>query len=211
MIRLLKDLDYAKRGDGIVCLWPDAAARKKQPPIVVRLIEIKNERGTMYLVTNILEEDELSTKILKQLYPLRWGIELHFRAVKQTYGRRNLRSRNSDHALVELEWSLVALTMVQLLALREHQKIDIAPSQASIALALAAIRHAMGSWNEDIPPSERMQAELQRATKDDYQRTKPKAARYKPNFKDKPTRGGPVILKASKNQKHLIKSLLAAA
>lgn len=210
-VRLLKNLGHARQGDGVVCLWPNAAARKNQPPIVVRLIEIKNELGSMYLVTSVLSNRQLSTPALKRLYPLRWGIELHFRAVKQTYGRGKLRSRNADHALVELEWSLIALTMIQMLGIREQQKIDIPPDQSSVAQAIAAIRHAIDTWNEHLPPSSSLTIQLRNATKDGYQRTKSKTARYQPNFKDKPTNGGPEVIKATVVQKNMYKSLSHAA
>lgn len=209
-VRLLKDLGYARQRDGIVCLWPNAAAKRKQQPIVVRLLEIKNELGSMYLVTNVLDERKLSIAALKRLYPLRWGIELHFRAVKQTYGRGNLRSRNAAHAIVELEWSLIALTMIQLLAIREQLKVDIPPEQASVAQAIAAIRHAIDTWNEAVPKSASMTSKLRDATKDHYTRTKSKTARYKPNFKDKPSTSGPKIIKASANQKRRFKQLCQA-
>lgn len=210
-VRLLKDLGHARQGDGIVCLWPNAAARRKQPPIIVRLIEIKNELGSMYLVTNVLDERKLSIASLKRLYPLRWGIELHFRAVKQTYGRGNLRSRNADHAIVELEWSLIALTMIQLLCIREQIKVDIPPEQASVAQAIAAIRHAIDTWNEVVPKSSSMTFQLREATKDQYKRMKSKTARYQPNIKDKPSTSGPTIVKASANQKNRFHELSHAA
>ena len=206
-VRLLKNLGHARQGDGVFCLWPNAAARRKQPPIVVRLIEVKNELGSMYLVTSVLSDRQLSTSALERLYTLRWGIELHFRAVKQTYGRGNLRSRNADHALVELEWSLISLTMIQLLGIREQQKIDIPPEQSSVAQAIAAIRHAIDTWNEHVPRSSSMTIQLRGATKDESTRTKSKTARYQPNLKDKPTTGGPEVVKATLAQKQMYKSL----
>jgi hypothetical protein len=209
-VRLLKNFGHARQGDGIVCLWPNAVARKKQPPIVVRLIEVKNELGSMYLVTSLLSYRQLSTSMLKRLYFLRWGVELHFRAVKQTYGRGNLRSRNADHALVELEWSLIALTMIQLLGIREQQKIDIPPEKSSVAQAIAAIRHAIDTWNEHVPRSSSMTIQLREARKDEYTRTKSKTARYKPNFKDKPTTNGPKVVKATVAQKRMYESLCHA-
>lgn len=210
-IRLLKDLGHARGGDGIVYLWPNEAARRKQPPIAVRLIELKNERGSMYLVTSVLDERKLSMSALKRLYPLRWGIELQFRAVKQTYGRSKLRSRNADHALVELEWSLIALTMIQLLAIREQQKMGTPPEHGSVAQAIAAIRHAINTWNENVPRSSSLPIQLREATKDEYTRTAPKTARYQSSYKDKPTTGGPEIVKASPAKNRMYKALFNAA
>lgn len=210
-VRLLKNLGHTRQSDGIVCLWPNEAARKKQPPIMLRLIEVKNELGSMYLVTSVLSDRQLSTSALKRFYPLRWGIELHFRAVKQTYGRGKLRSRNADHALVELEWSLIALTMIQLLSIREQRKIDIPPERSSVAQAIAAIRHAIDTWNEHVPRASSMMVQLREATKDEYTRTKSKTARYQPNYKDKPTTGGPKVVKASAAQRTMYRSLSNAA
>lgn len=206
-VRLLKNLGHVRQGEGVVCLWPNEMARKKQPPIFVRLIEVKNELGSMFLVTSVLSDRQLSIAAVKRLYPLRWGIELHFRAVKQTYGRGKLRSRNADHSLVELDWSLIALTMIQLLGIREQQKIDIPPERSSVAQAIAAIRHAIDTWNEQVPRSSSMTILLREATKDEYTRDKSKTARYQPNFKDKPSTGGPELLKATAAQQRSYKSL----
>lgn len=200
-VRLLKNLGHCRTGDGIVYLWPDGAARKNQPPIILRLIEVKSERGSMYLVTSVLDRRQLSDSMFKKLYPLRWGVELQFRALKQTFGLSKLRSRNSDHALVELNWSIVALTMVQLLALKEQIKIDIPPEQSSVGEALRAIHAAMRRWNETVPPKERLKVQLAEATKDQYERTKSKTARYQAKLKDKPSAGKPKINAATKAQK----------
>lgn len=209
-VHLLKNLGHARQRDGIVYLWPNAAARRKQEPILVRLIEVKIKTGSMFLVTSVLN-NQLSNSTMKRLYFLRWGIELHFRAVKQTYDRGNLRSRNSDHALAELEWSLMSLTMIQLLGIREQQKIDIPPERSSIALAIAALRHAIDTWNEQVPKICCMTIQLREATKDEYTRKKSKTARYKPNFKDKPTNKGPEITQATNAQRGAYKSLIQAA
>jgi len=210
-VRLLKNLGHCRTGDGIVYLWPNSAARKKQPPIILRLIEVKGERGSLYLVTSVLDRHQLSDSMFKKLYPLRWGVELQFRALKQTFGLSKLRSRNSDHALVELNWSIVALTMIQLLALKEQIKLDIPPEQSSVGEALRAIHQAMRKWNEPIPPKERLSAQLAGATKDQYQRTKSKRARYQANLKDKPSAGKPKISNATKAQKIKYNEQITAA
>jgi len=52
-----------------------------------------------------------------------------------------------------------------------------------------------------------MSIQLRGATKDEYTRTKSKTARYQPNLKDKPTTGGPEVVKATLAQKQMYKSL----
>lgn len=210
-IRLLKKLADVRKGEGIVFLWPNEAARKKQPPLILRLIEVTSSAGKMYLVTNLLDERQLSHSSLKKLYLLRWGIELQFRTAKQTFGLGKLRSRNSDHALVELDWSLVALTMLQLLAIREQLSISIPPERSSVSEALKTIRNAIDTWNETKPKKFNFRTRLQKATKDQYQRTGSKEARFQANKKDKPCTGKPKLVTATAQQKAKYRSLLRAA
>lgn len=210
-VTLLRKLGYCRTGDGLVYLWPDAAARRKQPPILLRLIAVNNEHGTMYLVTSVLNRRELSDSMFKRLYPLRWGIELQFRALKQTFGLGKLRSRNSDHALAELDWSIVALTMVELLAVKEQSQLEIPPEHSSVSEALRAIRHAMRHWFERNTDEASLNARLAGASKDTYERSTRKDARYQPNFKDKPANGKPIVKVASSKQKKAYNALQTAA
>jgi hypothetical protein len=209
-VRLLKHLGHARAGDGIVCLWPDAAVRRHQEPIVLRLIEVQGEQGSMWLVTNVLNQRELSTALLKRLYPLRWGVELQFRSVKQTFGRSKLRSRNSNHALAELDWSLVAITMVQLFAIREQIKIDEPPEQTSVAEALRAIRYAMDNWHEPARGKDTLTARFQDAKIDDYERRSSKTSRYHSKYKDKPSATQPIVQNATRKQREAYRTLQLA-
>ena len=210
-IKLLKNLGHTRSEDGIVFLWPNKVARRRQPPITLRLIEIKNERGSMYLVTSVLSKPALSDSMFKRLYPLRWGVELQFRALKQTFGLGKLRSRTSDHALVELDWSIVSLTMVQLLAMKEQGKLDLPPEHSSVGQALRAIRQAMHHWYEPAVGQATLNAQLAGSTKDKFERTGKKEARYKSNYKDTPNAGKPVISAATKFQKQVFRELETAA
>jgi hypothetical protein len=210
-VRLLNKLAVVRQYEDLVYFWPNHIAKKNQPPLILRLIKVTTIQGTMYLVTNILEEKELGIKSLAKLYPLRWGIELQFRSAKQTFGLGSLRSRNAEHALVELDWSLVALTIVQLLAIKEQIQIDIPPERSSVSEAIKAIRHAVDTWSEIKPKGENFKARLQRATKDDYYRTGSKEARYKPNYKDKPNAKKPIVVTANAKQRAKYQALLMAA
>jgi hypothetical protein len=208
-VKLLKNLGHTRTAEGIVFLWPSQAARKNQPPIVLRLIEVKSQRGTMYLVTSVLDDQALSNTMVKQMYLRRWGVEVQFRAAKQTFGLGKLRSRNSEHALVELNWSLVALTAVQLLALKEQSQLDTPPENSSVGQALRAVRFAMRHWHATLD-DQSLPVQLGNAVLDRYQRSSSKTARYKPNFKEKPTATKPKILVATGKQRKAYQALKLA-
>ncbi len=58
-VRLLRKLGYyARECAGIVYCWPSAAARKNEPPLVLRLIRFRLGRGEAYVVTSVLESDD---------------------------------------------------------------------------------------------------------------------------------------------------------
>lgn len=210
-VRLLKKLGHARTGDGIVCLWPDSAARRKQPPIVLRLVVVRNSKGTMYLVTNVLNERELSDSAIAKLYPLRWGVELQFRSTKQTFGRGKLRCRNADHVLAELDCSMVALTVVQLFAIKEQIQLDEPPDRMSVAAALRAVRDSMNNWLEPSVGDESLTSQLRRALVDSYDRRSKKQARYQPKYKDKPKVTKPIVKNATSEQKKKYQAFKLAA
>jgi hypothetical protein len=211
-VRLLKKLGIVKhQSRDLVYLWPNEAARKKQPPLVLRLIEFQGARGPVFLVTNVLSEKKLSRRQAAELYRLRWGVELQFRALKQTYGRTKLRSRTSDNAINELHWSLVGLTLIQLFAVKEQIQIDSPPINSSVAVALAVIRDAMRNWSLVVHSSRELENKLQAATKDQYKRNRSKRARYRPRYKDEPRVTAPIIVLASLQQRRQYKMLRNAA
>lgn len=91
-VTLLRKLGYVREKAGLVYCWPNAAVRGKQPPLVLRLLQLRVGDRLMHLLTNVLDEQALSPALAVRFYQLRWGIELQFRTVKQTFGRRKLRS-----------------------------------------------------------------------------------------------------------------------
>ena len=201
-VRLLTKLGYyARERDGIVYVWPNHAARKMHPPLVLRLIHLKNERGDIYLLTNVLDRRRLSDALASRLYKLRWGIELQFRTLKQTFGRRTLRSRTPERAYAELEWSLLGLWMIHLFAVKEQVCIGDPPSQTSVALAIQVVRSILFLWCEVPEEGADFCTQLQNAVLDTYQRQSSKRGRYRPHKKDPPTAGKPKIVVANKKHK----------
>jgi hypothetical protein len=210
-VHLLKNLGTARQRGNLVYLWPNEMARKKQPPLVLRLLEFQGPRGKIYLVTNVLSERALSLQQAGQLYRLRWGIELQFRTLKQTFRRSKLRSRTADNALVELDWSLVGLALVQLFAVKEQILIDSPPEQSSVALALSAVQDAMRNWSRATADPQLLARRLRAARKDPYQRTRSKRARYRPKCKEPPTATQPIIQQATARQRRAYRALSVAA
>jgi hypothetical protein len=204
-VRLLTKLGYyAREGNGIVYVWPDSAARKKQPPLILRLIHLKSERGDVYLLTNVLLGRSLSDAQASRLYTLRWGIELQFRTLKQTFGRRKLRSRTPERAYAELEWSLLGLWMIHLFAVKEQVKVGEPPSQTSVALAIQVVRSILFLWCEVPEEGGDLRTQLQNAVIDSYRRRSSKRGRYRPHKKDVPSAGKPVIMVANEKSKQLL-------
>jgi hypothetical protein len=197
-VRLLKKLGwYVREREGIVYCWPDEAVKKKQPPLTLRLLHFQDSRGDVYLVTNVLNEKKLSERRAAEIYTRRWGIEVQFRSVKQTFMRRKLRSRAPDQALVELHWSLLGLWMIQLLAVKEQTKVGEPPENASVAAALRVIRTIILNVSDVPGPNEGLQAQLRDATKDTYERKSKKQSRNYPRRKEEPSAGAPKIRVAS--------------
>jgi hypothetical protein len=211
-VTLLRKLGYyAREREGIVYCWPSAQERRNQPPLTLRLIRFRLGRGEACVVTSVLENRRLSDKQALKLYRLRWGVELQFRALKQTFGRRKLRSKRPDRALVELDWALVGLAIIQLFALKEQLQLDEPPERSSISLAVRIVRETIDRWQETPAADETFAARLQMAVADGYQRTSSKKARYRHDFKDKPSAKQPKLRAATRQHKQWLKQYWANA
>lgn len=208
-VKLLRKLGYVRERRGSVYFWPDRAARQHQPPLVLRLLHLQVGRRKMWLLTSILDDDQLSDEEAVRLYRLRWGVELQFRTVKQTFGRGKLRSHSPERAYVELDWSLLGLWLIQLFAVKEQVAIGTVPEQCSVSLAIQVIRMMLQRWSEEADES--FAAKLRSARKDSYQRKTSKKARYRPDNKDKPAAGTPRVRTATRQHKAWLQEYLSAA
>ena len=208
-VTLLRQLGYVQEETGTVYCWPASAAEKGQPPLVLRHLHLKVGKCRMHLLTNILDKKALTDAQAIQLYQLRWGVELQFRTVKQTFARRKLRSRTPARAYVELDWSLLGLWLIQIFAVKEQLEVGEVPANCSVALAIQVVRETCRRWWES--PEEAFASKLSSATKDNHTRHRPKKARYCPNYKDKPSAGKPKIRKATRRHKQKLKENLATA
>jgi hypothetical protein len=199
-VRLLRQLGWVREYAHVVYLWPDQVARKRQPPLVLRLVVVQDGKQPVYLVTD-LSKSRLSDRQVVTIYGARWGVEVFFRTFKQTFGCRKLRSRSARNAQLELEWALVGLWCVCLLGTRELRASSQEPARLSPAAALHAFQHTLREYRvRPDTPTETLWAQLRRARLDDYQRRTAKTSRAYPRKKHRTPIGIPYITLATDHQ-----------
>jgi Transposase DDE domain len=206
-VRLLKQLGVVRQGNGIVYLWPDAAAKRKKPPLTLRLVVVHDGRQPWYLVTSVLDAKVLSDQQVAQIYKYRWRIELFFRHFKQTYGREKLRSHKAEHTECEAQWSLLGLwTMLlhtHLQQQREHGQVQ----HVSVARVLRAFRQALDEQRCRPEPGKTLSEQLLSALTDPYRR-RDKTSRAHPRKKYEPPTKPPSIQKATPRQRTLAEQVM---
>lgn len=209
-VRLLRKLGWAKESAGTVYLWPDRAAQKNQPPLVLRLVVAVGGKHPVYLLTNVPPSRLTDAQVI-EVYRRRWGIELFFRHLKQTFQRRKLRSTSAENARVELEWSLVGLWCLALYAQVELLKNGLDPQQLSLAAALRAFRRTLRDYRHPAERQRSLAMLLRRALRDQYARQDKTSRNYPRKKQPDPPPGAPKIKPATAAQVRLARQLRNAA
>ena len=202
-VRLLRGLGTVQQHGDLVHFWPNAVAAKKEPPLALRLLTFRVGKCEVHAVTNVLSERQLSVAQAVRLYRARWGVEVQFRSLKQTFGRSKLHSRTPELAEAELEWSLLGLWLILLLTVSEQIPAGIGPERSSVSVAIQVFRDAMSHRG-----ARGLKQELCDAVKDEYHRRAPKGARYRPQSKDKPAAGPPQVVTATAEQRRKYKQVM---
>jgi len=197
-IQLLSELGDWQQQDDRVWLWPERAARQQQPPLKLRLVEIKTSQQSIWLVTSVLSHGRLSDAQVGQLYRERWGVEVFFRDFKETLGKRKLLSRTPEHARLELHWSLLGLLLL-LFNARLHQQIDPDPGKTSTSGVLRVLRRSLRGL---YPTFTQLLTALRNAVVDSYVR-KRKSRRTYPQRKAYTPPGKPRLKKPPPQLNHL--------
>jgi hypothetical protein len=207
-VRLLKGLGVVREKDGIVYLWPNKVAKRKQPPLILRLVVVHGARHPWYLVTSVLSPQRLSDRQVAEIYRRRWGIELFFRHFKQTFGRSKLRSHKAEHAECEAHWSLLGLWTMLLYA---HQRLPRDPKKQprfSVARVLRAFRRAMQRCTRSPEDGESLREMLGVAVLDPYKR-RDKRSRGYPRKKYESQAQPPKLANATTNQRILAQQVMS--
>jgi hypothetical protein len=210
-VSLLRECaDYTLAKNGLVLCWPQAM-QAKLPPLRLRLVKVQIGQTAVYLLTSVLDPKKLAVPQMVAFYKMRWGIELEFRGLKQTLDRAKLRCRNDQRLLVELNWSIMAMAIAELFALKEQlakrlrtddSSTRVAePAQRSLAQTMRAIRVCLRMPDAIPRPNCDLRTLLCKAVTDSYHRKKPKQARYRPANPDKKPLGVPNVRKLNNQEK----------
>ena len=141
-LHLLKKLGYRVREhDGIVYLWPEA--HRNQKPLVLRHVVVQDGRKPVHLLTDILEESELSGRGVAEMYRRRWGVEVFFRSLKRTMSNHTMRSETPVNATVELDWALMGEWMLGLLTAKRLVARRIRSGRRSVSESLRVVGRVM--------------------------------------------------------------------
>jgi len=181
------DFDLERCDKHTVWLWPKNRQRTDQP-LKLRLIRVTKKNGEMYLVTNVFDTHRLSRRRSLHFYRLRWGDEVFFRGFKKTLDRRIMCSKAPRQARMELEWSMIGMTLLGLLNIEALITRGIDPLQASVAKSLRAVRawmRGVGRRRNRTSPGS-LQRALLNAIKDTRGTTISKRARHYPHKKYDP-------------------------
>jgi hypothetical protein len=194
-VTLLTDLGWhvEQRGD-LVCLWPQDF--RDQPPLALRLVALPRGKQALYLLTNVLDPQQLSVADAAALYELRWGAEVGSSSYKQTLDRRILQSRTPATCFVEAQWTMLGLWLLGLLCVSRQVASARGPRRWSVAAARNVVRRALRQAGQRRR-SGAVDAELRRARHDGYVRARPKAARRYPRKKREQPPGPPNIKPAT--------------
>jgi|RhiMetdeSRZDD1v2_1073273.scaffolds.fasta_scaffold326107_2 hypothetical protein len=209
---LSEHADVKKLGGGNVLCWPKGKREAGEPPLRLRLVRVQVGKTKMWMLTSVLDPRQLTRKQLVRVYKMRWGIELEFRGLKQTIDKHQLRCRNSDRLLVELNWSLCGMAVAELLALREQiaagreeKQHNYEPQDRSLANTMRALRRSMRNLTKYCDQQENLWQELSQAKVQRYKNRTDKRARYRPANPDKKPLGEPRVRKLNVNERETLR------
>jgi hypothetical protein len=207
---LREHADYQLGKDGLVWCWP-RGVQGKRPPLRLRLVKVRIGKTTVYLLTSVLDPRKLTLQQMVKFYKMRWGVEIEFRGLKQTLDRVKLRCRNDRRVLVELDWSIMAMAVAELFALKEQlakepchggqARPTTDPTRRSLANTMRALRSCVRGIDAVPQPGADLATLLRQAVTDGYRRKKPKRARYRPPNPDKKPLGVPKVRKLTAQDK----------
>jgi hypothetical protein len=193
---LMETAEYRLVKNGVVLFWPKTLMQANRLPIRLRLVQVPLGNTQAWMLTSVLNPRDLTPQQILRFYKLRWGVEVEFRGLKQTLDRAKLRCHNPQRLLAELDWSIMAMAIAELFALKEqlssrhHNRVYV-PSKRSLAATMRILRDCLRNLDEVPAAGFDLSSRLWAAVTDGYQRKASKKARYHPPNPDKKKIGDP--------------------
>ena len=198
--------------DGVVWYWPVDARKANRAPHRLRVVQTKLGNTDAMIVTNVLDEDDLSDADVVSIYKSRWGVEVFYRGLKQTFSRRRLQGRCPESALAELNLSMLSLWLLHLSGLKYSRELKgkrpRIPALSTIRL-LDAYRDALSKPDDYALVESSLPEQLSAAQVDSYQRKKSKQNRRYPRKVKAKKCGLPTIRAARPEEKRKLKTLIS--
>lgn len=206
-MHLLKELgcEFEQNND-IVYLWSEEQQKGKEPPLKLRLIVIHDEgKRPIYLVTSVLNPDQLTLEQGRKLYHARWGVEVFYRDTKQTLGHAGVLSRTPQNSYLEMTWAILSAWVLKLMTVRKLVAMGLKPQKISVAKARDTVRRALR--NGSLSHGRSLSEALAGCSTDNYLRKRPKASRNYPRKKRHKPPQPPRIKSATRVQRELAQQL----
>ena len=166
----------------------------------------------MWLLTSVLDRRKRTKKQIIRFDKMRWGLEVEFRGLKQTIDQHTLRCRNSDRLLVELDWSIRAMAVAELLALREQLSAKAGASEAAtdpidrnLAKTMRALRTCLRHLDKHPRAEDSLRQQLSPALVQRYEHHTDKRSRYRPKNPDQKPLGDPEVKKMTTEEREKLR------
>lgn len=198
-LTFLRNLGKYQIGDGFVYYWPDSIMRANAPPLVLRLIRIRDGKEPIYVVTNELDMDD---ELASELYSRRWKIEMFFRMVKQTCEHAKLHCLRPANVLTELNWTLLGVWYALFTGKQALVDEGVCPNQISPAKVMNAFTSVVELIRKAACPVPLFKAALAKAVLiEESDRKSSKASRHFPRKKKHKSCGVPNICSPNPEQR----------
>jgi hypothetical protein len=202
--------------EGIVYYWPEAAQKRGDAPLRLRLLRVVGERKTgptydVWMLTSVLSAQRLPLSRASQWYRWRWENEGYFRTYKRTLSMVKLTSRKVSLVHREAEGSMLAAQLLLAATAMELSSTQQADAKVSPRQALREFRREfryLAACRRREPLGQRLSRAVRECRPN---RTSPKATRVWPRRGPHEPPKPPKILTLDKLKKPLKPAFKRAA
>ena len=113
---------------------------KGQKPIVARLVRVKEKKKWYYYITNLMDRKRIGLKEIRQLYRLRWRIEIFFKELKEVLNIKKIFFYNANGLKSQIYVALSAYIIVKILIAQSARQNSVNEAGFSFKRTLTITR-----------------------------------------------------------------------